>query len=122
MAEARGLAQSGRLEEANVLLDRAYKNARGDIREMREGETLTRTLNFSSAVEEYRYEHDRNDSHVMLLKFAIAEKTAAQQLQTADRIAAERSNELAGLGRGVRLRQANTQTQSKRSNGRPIPC
>ena len=74
VAEARGLAQSGRLEEANGLLDRAYKNARGDIREMREGETLTRTLNFASAAEEYHYEHDRNDSHIMLLKFAIAEK------------------------------------------------
>ena len=41
---------------------------------MREGKTLVRSLHFETAEAEYRYEHDRNDSHIVLLQFAIAEK------------------------------------------------
>ena len=72
--EADGLAKDGKLEEANKLLKDAYLAARGDIRELREGKTLTRTLDFKSAEEEYSYERDRNDSHFMLLRFALTEK------------------------------------------------
>ncbi len=78
VAEANGLAGSGQYEQANQVLDRAYKIARGDIREMREGETLTRSLNFANAQEEYEYEKNRNNSHVMLLKFAVSEKKPPQ--------------------------------------------
>lgn len=72
--EADSLAEAGKLEEANELLKTAYLAARGDIRELREGKTLTRTLNFETAEEEYSYERDRNDSHFMLLRFALTEK------------------------------------------------
>ena len=74
MADAESRADAGRLEEATELLDKAYATARGDIRQMREGETLTRSLNFETAKEEYDYEHNRNESHLMLLQFAIGEK------------------------------------------------
>ena len=72
--EAEKLAAAGSLNEANDILGRAYQAERGAIRELREGKTLVRTLNFETPEAEYRYEHDRNDSHVMLLKFAISEK------------------------------------------------
>lgn len=74
MAAAETQANAGNLEEATNLLDKAYATARGDIRQMREGETLTRSLSFATAEEEYDYERDRNESHLMLLKFAISEK------------------------------------------------
>lgn len=74
MAAAESRAADGKLEEATELLDKAYATARGDIRQMRDGETLTRSLNFETAEDEYSYEHDRNESHLMLLQFAISEK------------------------------------------------
>lgn len=78
IGEAERLAESGRIGEANALLERAYLSARGDLREMREGDRLTRSLNFETAEEEYRYERDRNDSHVALLQYAISEKNPTQ--------------------------------------------
>lgn len=74
LGEARGLAGAGQYEAANKLLDEAYQAARGDIRSLRDGETLTRSLHFETAAEEYRYEKDRNDSHIMLLRFALSDK------------------------------------------------
>ena len=41
---------------------------------MRAGQTLTRSLNFATAEEEYQYELKRNDSLFALLEFAIVEK------------------------------------------------
>jgi len=79
---AEDLAAAGKIGEANDILDRAYVAARGDIREMREGQTLVRSLNFETPEAEYRYEHDRNDSHVMLLQFAIAEKNPPETRRT----------------------------------------
>lgn len=74
VAAAEAHAGGGRLKEAMALLDRAYVAERGGIRDAREGKTLTRSLNFASAEEEYDYERDRNESHFMLLRFAISEK------------------------------------------------
>jgi len=72
--EARSRAASGDYATATEILDDAYAVARGDIREMREGKTLTRTLNFETAEEAYQYEIGRNASYLELLRFAIAEK------------------------------------------------
>jgi len=80
--EAEKLAAAGSLYEANDTLGRAYQAERGAIRELREGKTLVRTLDFKTPEAEYRYEHDRNDSHVMLLKFAISEKNPPKARQT----------------------------------------
>lgn len=74
MRQAEGLAAAGDMTKAINVLESAYRTARGDIRQLREGETLVRTLNFETPEEEYLYEHDRNDSHIMLLRFAISEK------------------------------------------------
>lgn len=77
MDKAQGAAGNGHYEEAIRILDDAYVIARGDIREMRQGQTLTRTLDFATAEEEYDYELGRNRSHFLLLQFALSEKTSA---------------------------------------------
>jgi len=74
---ARERAAAGDYAAATAILDEAYADARADIREMREGQTLTRTLNFDTAEEAYEYEIGRNASYFELLRFAIAEKRPA---------------------------------------------
>ena len=74
IGEAKSLAQAGQLVEATAHLERAYVIARGNITEMRAGQTLTRSLVFDTPAAEYAYERDRNESHVMLLRFALVEK------------------------------------------------
>jgi len=77
MGKAEGLAGNARYEEAIAVLDDAYVIARGDIREIRQGQTLTRSLDFATAEEAYDYELGRNRSHFLLLQFALSEKTPA---------------------------------------------
>ena len=74
VASAKKHAANGDHAKAITLLDQAYNAARGDIREFRDGETLTRSLDFKSAAEEYEYELRRNESHFVLLQFAVSEK------------------------------------------------
>lgn len=74
VSSAKTHAANGQHAEAITLLDKAYNEARGDIREFRDGETLTRSLDFKSPAEEYEYEHRRNESHFVLLQFAVSEK------------------------------------------------
>lgn len=89
VGEAEALAAKGELQPGIERLDRAYLTARGDIRELREGETLTRSLNFETAEAEYDYEKNRNDSHIMLLKFAISEqKPGAERMAAIERLRA----------------------------------
>jgi tetratricopeptide (TPR) repeat protein len=78
ISTAKQEAAAGRYREANGILDAAYEEARGDIRKMRSGKTLVRSLNFDTPEKEYDYEVGRNKSHQMLLKFAIAEKKPPQ--------------------------------------------
>ncbi len=71
-------AKDGNLGNAKIVMEQAYVAARGDIKELRQGETLTRSLNFKTPEQEYEYERNRNDSHVLLLKFAISERKPPQ--------------------------------------------
>ncbi|HSG77800.1 MAG TPA: hypothetical protein VLA30_16910 [Burkholderiales bacterium] len=66
--EARRLAAANELQKAAAALDRAYLLAKAAVSSMRAGDTLVRSLNFASPEEEYRYELDRNDTHMMLIK------------------------------------------------------
>lgn len=75
IGKAEGKARNGRHAAAIEDLDDAYTLARGDIRKMRQGKTMTRTLDFATAEEEYDYELGRNRSHFLLLQFALSEKT-----------------------------------------------
>lgn len=73
IGRAEGEAAKGSYDKAIAHLDDAYGVARGDIRAMRQGQTLTRSLDFATAAEEYEYERGRNQSHFMLLQFALTE-------------------------------------------------
>lgn len=104
MGKARGMAGNGRYAEAIEILDDAYVTARGDIREMRQGQTLTRSLDFATAEEAYDYELGRNRSHFLLLQFALSEKTPAGSVAgriqenrgTADKLRAGAERKAAG--------------------------
>lgn len=74
LQRANQLRDSGKLSEAIVVLDQAYLTSKAALANMRAGDTLVRSLQFSSKEEEYRYELDRNDTHQMLIKVLLAEK------------------------------------------------
>lgn len=71
---AQSLADKRELVAARQLLDKVYEEAKNELEQLREGDTLVRTLEFASAEEEYHYELDRNDTHKMLLKVLIADQ------------------------------------------------
>ena len=77
IAQAQQLAAQGRVDQARVLLDRAYLTARVSIEAMRRGDTLVRSLHFSSKQEEYDYEIDRNETHRMLINVLLSERRDA---------------------------------------------
>ncbi|HET8745416.1 MAG TPA: hypothetical protein VFM98_07415 [Ramlibacter sp.] len=76
IAEAERQAQGGRLPEAKRTIDQAYLTVKAAIGSMRGGETVVRSLNFATPVEEYHYEIDRNDTHRMLVDMLLKEKRA----------------------------------------------
>lgn len=75
LAEADAFSAKGQHEKARELLGAAYERTRDLIRTMRAGQTLTRSLDFATPEEEYKYEFKRNDSFFALLEFAIVEKS-----------------------------------------------
>jgi hypothetical protein len=77
MREAAALAAAGKVDEGRKVLDQVYLTTRVAIEGMRDGDTLVRSLQFSSKEEEYHYEVDRNDTHRMLVKVLLDEKRAA---------------------------------------------
>lgn len=76
IAEAEAKARDGRLEEAKAMLDRAYLTTTRRIGELRDGDTLVRSLIFETPKDEYVYEIDRNDTHFYLLKIAREQRAA----------------------------------------------
>ncbi len=81
LAEAERIAATGDVLRGRVTLDQAYLIAKAAITSMRSGDTLVRTLHFSSKEDEYHYEIDRNDTHRMLIQVLLAEKRNASQAQ-----------------------------------------
>lgn len=79
LREAGELAAAGQLERGRATLDRAYLIAKAAIGSMRSGDTLVRSLKFTSKQEEYHYELDRNETHQMLIKVLLEEKRAAAE-------------------------------------------
>jgi hypothetical protein len=74
IAEAQSLKKAQELSRAREVLDEAYVSAKIAIEQLRGGDTLVRHLNFASKQEEYDYELDRNDTHVMLVDILLREK------------------------------------------------
>jgi len=60
-------------------LDQVLKSIKSEISKMRSGETLTRSLSFTSAKEEYEYELDRNDTFFMLIDMFLTDKESSPQ-------------------------------------------
>ena len=75
IAEADRLAAANQLAQAGIVLNKAYLLAKAAVSSMRSGDTLVRSLNFATPQEEYRYELDRNDTHLMLIKALAADKS-----------------------------------------------
>jgi len=94
IGKAEGEAGKGRYDKAIEILDDAYATARGDIREMRQGQTLTRSLEFATAEEEYDYEVGRNRSHFLLLEFALSENKPAGSVAARIKENREKAEEL----------------------------
>ena len=62
---------AGNLEAALRKLKTAYVLLQGEIVRLRGGQTLVRELRFASAAEEYVYEVDRHDSHLLLVELLL---------------------------------------------------
>ncbi len=77
MLEATALANAGKLDQGRALLDQVYFTTKVVIEGLRDGDTLVRSLEFTSKEDEYLYEVDRNDTHKMLVKVLLDEKRAS---------------------------------------------
>lgn len=77
VVEAKALAAAGKLDQGRALLDQVYFTTKVVIEGLREGDTLVRSLEFTTKEDEYLYEVDRNDTHKMLVKVLLDEKRAS---------------------------------------------
>ena len=77
MAESEKLAAANQLAEAKSKVDQAYWIVKAAIGTMRNGDTLVRSLNFATPLEEYQYEIDRNDTHRMLVDMLLKDRRAS---------------------------------------------
>ena len=72
--QAGEFAGNNQYDKATEVMEKAYFLATKITRDLRQGDTLIRELSFDNPKEEYEYELDRNDSHIMFLKLALKEK------------------------------------------------
>lgn len=96
MSEARRLRDAGRQAEAEAALNKAYLLVRAAVSSMRSGDTLVRSLNFATPQEEYHYELDRNNVHLMLIKVVAAEK---------NKLGSRMGSQRGGMDRAMELRK-----------------
>lgn len=75
-AEARELAQGGRLGDANKKMADAYKLAVSEMSRLRAGQEVVLSLKFASPAEEYAYEQKRYGSNEIMLDMMIGEGRA----------------------------------------------
>lgn len=76
-ARAKDLRRDGYIDKARPALDEAYVAIKVAIEHQRGGDTLVRSLNFSTKEEEYLYELDRNDTHKMLIRLLMEGKAGS---------------------------------------------
>jgi hypothetical protein len=74
IAEAEKLAAANQMPEAKLKVDQAYWIVKASIGTLRNGDTLVRSLDFATPLEEYQYEIDRNDTHRMLVDMLLKDK------------------------------------------------
>lgn len=127
------LVQAGDIDGARQRIDKAYADLQLGIGDLRGGDTLVRTLEFENAEEEYLYEIDRNDTHLMLVQILLGERMKDENVQKrADPILQQaailrtEAEEHAASGEfqnGIRLLESSTRELVKaiRSAGVYIP-
>ena len=76
-------ADKGDLVTAKSDIDGAYEEAKAAVENLRQGDTLVRSLNFANKEEEYHYELDRNDTHQMLVKVLLEDRPLDARAQAA---------------------------------------
>jgi len=72
--KAKQTKKQGNLPLAKQQADAALLLAKQSVMNLRDGDTLVRSLNFATKEDEYKYEIDRNNTHKMLVKLLLAEK------------------------------------------------
>lgn len=81
LAIADGLLEQGQGDEARAKLDATYESVKVSLEGLRGGDTLVRELSFETKAEEYAYEVDRNDTHMMLIEVLLAEKMESSPMR-----------------------------------------
>jgi len=64
---------SAKYKDGIALLGTAVHGIDNEISQMRSGDTLTRSLSFATPKDEYQYELERNDTHLLLINVYLAE-------------------------------------------------
>jgi hypothetical protein len=80
LSRSHQMLEAGDLDGARDLLDETYVATKVAVEQMRDGTTLVRSLNFESKEEEYAYELDRNDTHLMLVRVLLEEKLKDERI------------------------------------------
>ncbi|MCG7931516.1 MAG: hypothetical protein N0E44_15875 [Candidatus Thiodiazotropha lotti] len=76
------LAAEGKIKQAQLQLSIAYDTVKQEVEKLRSGDTLVRTLKFTSSEDEYSYELDRNDTHFMLVKLLLEDRNVNATTQS----------------------------------------
>lgn len=108
LAETDKLYFQGKYDPAMEGLDKVLQTIKVEISKMRSGDTLTRSLNFANAREEYLYEIDRNDTHLMLLGMYLSEndKKTSASMDDAIKTAKKLRKEAEALAAGHKHKKA----------------
>jgi len=80
LAVADQLVAEGQIDQGRQLVDETYLATKVAVDRVRDGDTLVRSLNFASKEEEYHYELDRNDTHLMLVRVLLDEKMKEERI------------------------------------------
>lgn len=94
--EAARHADADNYDQANIVIQRAYLTTKAAVGNLRQGDTLVRSLKFNTKEDEYQYELDRNDTHQMLLKVLAEEKRSNAGIDAMVRRYLEKAGQLRG--------------------------
>ena len=114
LKQGEDLTRQNEIGPAREALDRAYLVAKAAIGSMRGGDTLVRSLTFSTPKDEYLYELDRNDTHKMLLKVAADdERKVGRARESTDkagvlRASAEKAAQAEDFAGAIRILEEST--------------
>lgn len=94
--EASQLSAANEQAKAEAVVNKAYLVAKAAVSSMRRGDTLVRSLDFRSREDEYRYELDRNDAHLILIKVLASEMPTLTRMDGMPKAVVDKAAELRG--------------------------